>query len=69
MMDDLQSFIKVPITHKQTSDQGIYTVTTDSFNEQLSLFLNRFSEIQTKEKNYQLPFHLYEQFPNLKIAP
>ncbi|MBC7696505.1 MAG: methyltransferase domain-containing protein [Burkholderiales bacterium] len=65
-MEDLQSFIKVPVDHKLSVD-GIYNIAPDSFNERLFSFLDRFTEIQTKEKNYRLPFHLYEQFPNLTI--
>ncbi|MES2761920.1 MAG: methyltransferase domain-containing protein [Bacteroidota bacterium] len=53
--------------YKLTYADGIYTITTDSFNDLLSEFLVKFSEIQSSEKYYQLPFELYEQFPNVSV--
>jgi 2-polyprenyl-3-methyl-5-hydroxy-6-metoxy-1,4-benzoquinol methylase len=67
-MDAINNFIKVPLDYKLTYTDGIYTITTDSFNDRLSEFLLKFSEIQLKEKHYQLPFELYENFPNVNIS-
>ena len=66
-MEDLQHFIKIQVNYNLKVGDGIYNVTTEAFNQKLSKFLSRFSEIQEKEKQYQLPFDLYEQFPDLQI--
>lgn len=64
---DIHEFIKVPEGYTLESRDGIHLITSDEFNHRLRSFLDRFSEIQTKENNYHLPFHLYEQFPNVNV--
>lgn len=64
---NITDYIKVPDHYTMESNDSIYTITTNEFNQQLKGFLNRFSEIQSKENNYRLPFHLYEQFPNVNV--
>ena len=64
---DIYKFIKIPEGYTLELIDGIYTVASDEFNQQLKFFINRFSEIQIKENNYRLPFHLYEQFPEVDV--
>ncbi len=64
---DIHEFIKVPEGYTLESQDGVHTITPDEFNHRLRSFLDRFSEIQTKETNYRLPFHLYEQFPDVEV--
>lgn len=64
---NIHEFIKIPEGYTLESNDGIYSIASDEFNQQLKFFLNRFSEIQIKENNYRLPFHLYEQFPNVNV--
>ncbi|MES2515728.1 MAG: methyltransferase domain-containing protein [Bacteroidota bacterium] len=64
---NIREFIKVPEDHELESHDGIHTITSAEFNKQLRSFLDRFTEIQIKENNYRLPFHLYENFPEVDI--
>lgn len=64
---DIQNFIKTTDQHYIDFNDGIYRVHTATFQNELNHFMDRFIEIQSAEKSYQLPFHLYEQFPNIEI--
>jgi 2-polyprenyl-3-methyl-5-hydroxy-6-metoxy-1,4-benzoquinol methylase len=64
---DIQNFIKLPEGYILESHDDVHTITSPGFHIQLKSFLGKFSEIQNLENNYRLPFHLYEQFPNVDV--